>query len=140
VFASDRPPRQLDGLEEGLRSRFEGGLVVEVQPPDRTLRQKLYAHYLSEVETPERDALIAFLADRPATSVREVIGIVNRLVAAADIANMPLLLAVAKMELDGAAPVPHAPEMPAADNFFLDDEKIVWHWPDVGTRLIEETG
>ena len=138
VFASDRPPRQLDGLEERLRSRFEGGLVVEMQAPDRALREKLYAHYLNEVETPDRDALIAYLADRGATSVREVIGIVNRLIAAADIAGMPLLLSVAKTELDSTTPAPHAPEARVADGYFLDDEKIVWHLPDVAGRLIEE--
>jgi len=138
VFASDRTPRQLDGLEERLRSRFEGGLVVEVQAPDHILREKLYAHYLNDVETPERAALIAYLADRPAASVREVIGIVNRLVAAADIAGMPLLLTVAKTELENGAPTPHAPDARAADRYFLDDEKIVWHLPDLGARLIED--
>jgi len=138
VFASDRPPRQLDGLEERLRSRFEGGLVVEMQAPDRALREKLYAHYLNEVETPERDAVIAYLADRPAASVREVIGIVNRLVAAADIAGMPLLLNVAKTELDSGSPAPHAADVRAADTYFLDDEKIVWHLTDLSSRLIED--
>jgi chromosomal replication initiator protein len=138
VFASDRQPRQLDGLEERLKSRFEGGLVVEMLAPDRVLREKLYAHYLNDVETPEREALIEWLADRQVTSVREVIGIVNRLVAAADIAGMPLLLAVAKTELDPGAPAPGAPDVRAADDFFLDDEKVVWHLPDLGARLIED--
>jgi chromosomal replication initiator protein DnaA len=138
VFASDRPPQKLDGLEERLRSRFEGGLVVEILAPDHALREKLYAHYLNDVETPDRAALISYLADRPATSVREVIGLVHRLVSAADIAGMPLLLAIAKTELDSGAPAPHAPNVQAADNYFLDDEKIVWHLPDVGPRLIEE--
>src|SRR5688572_32516624 len=73
VFASDRQPRQLDGLEERLRSRFEGGLVVEMLVPDRALREKLYAHYLEQVEAPDRAALIAYLADRTVTNVREVI-------------------------------------------------------------------
>jgi chromosomal replication initiator protein len=139
VFASDRPPRQLDGLEERLRSRFEGGLVVEMQTPDRALREKLYAHYLAEVETPERQELIAFLAERPETSVREVIGIVNRLVAAADIANMPLIVAIARTELEGGA-TPGTPDLRAADDFFLNGEKIVWHLPDLSTRVMEEIG
>jgi chromosomal replication initiator protein len=138
VFASDRPPRELDGLEERLRSRFEGGLVVEMQVPDRALREKLYAHYLRDVDTPERGPLIAYLADRPAASVREVIGIVNRLIAAADIASMPLLLAVARTELDSGASTPATPDVRAADEFFLDGEKVVWHLPDLSTRLIEE--
>lgn len=137
VFASDRPPRQLDGLEDRLRSRFEGGLVVEMQPPDRTLRAKLYAHYLNEVETPDRASLVAYLADRAASSVREVIGVVNRLIAAADIAGAPLTVALAKRELDGGA-LPGAPDVRSADSFFLDPEKIVWHLPDIGSRLIED--
>jgi len=141
VFASDRQPRLLDGLEERLRSRFEGGLVVEMQVPDRALRQKLYAHYLAEVETPEREALLNYLADRPVTSVREVIGIVNRLIAAADIAAIPLLLNVARMELEPGGPVVAVRASPAGkvgDSFFLDDEKLVWHLPDLGARLIED--
>jgi len=138
VFASDRPPRQLDGLEDRLRSRFEGGLVVEMQAPDRSLREKLYAHFLNDVETPDREALVSFLADRAAASVREVIGVVNRLVAAADLAGMPLILNIAKMELDAGAAAPSAPDVRANDAFFLDGEKIVWHLPDLTTRIIED--
>ena len=137
VFASDRPPRQLDGLEDRLRSRFEGGLVVEVQPPDRVLREKLFAHYLNDVETPDRAALVGYLADRAATSVREVIGVVNRLVAAADITGAPLTVAVARKEL-GDGPLGATPDVRSADTFFLDAEKIVWHLPDIGSRLIED--
>jgi len=138
VFASDRPPAQLDGLEDRLRSRFEGGLVVEMLAPDRVLREKLYAHYLNDTDVPERDELIGWLADRQATSAREVIGIVHRLVAAADIAGMPLILAIAKTELEPGGPVSGVPEVAAADSYFLDDEKIVWHLPDLGARLIED--
>ena len=138
VFASDRQPRQLDGLEERLRSRFEGGLVVEMQAPDRALREKLYAHYLNDVETADRNALIAYLAERQVTSVREVIGIVNRVVAAADIAGAPLTAGIARQELDPGATAHGAPDVRSADSFFLDDEKLVWHLPDIGARLIEE--
>lgn len=140
VFASDRPPRMLDGLEERLRSRFEGGLVVEMLPPDRALRERLYAHYLTGVETPDRQPLVLYLGERPLNSVREVIGIVNRLKAAADVAGGPLTLAIAKAELEPSVATPPAPA-PAAvagDAFFLDPEKIVWHLPDIGERLIED--
>ena len=108
--------------------------------PDRALRLKLYAHYLQDVEAPEREPLLNYLADRPVSNVREIIGIVNRLVAAADIAAMPLILPVAKMELEGGAAPPAAPEARGngADTFFLDDEKIVWHLPDPGSLLIED--
>ena len=138
VFASDRQPRQLDGLEDRLRSRFEGGLVVEMQTPDRALREKLYAHYLNDVEMPDRDATVSYLADRQATSVREVIGIVNRVTAAAEIAGSALTLAVAKNELDPGAGTQGAPDVRSADTYFLDDEKVIWHLADLAPRLIEE--
>ena len=140
VLTSDRGPKELEGLEERLRSRFEGGLVVGIEPPDRTLREKLYARYLSLVEPPPEDGLLAYLSDRPAASVREIIGTVNRLVAAADVAGVALSVALARAELEGvgSAPAPAPANARAMDAFFLDDEKVVWDWPDVAGRAIEE--
>ena len=140
VFASDRPPKELNGLEDRLRSRFEGGLVVEMHSPDRDLRQRLYRRFLSAADPDAHDELLAYLADRPASSVREVIGTVNRLLAAADLANVELSLEVARAELEPEGAVHRAvPTVrSAADTFFLDDEKVVWDWVDVGSRLIEE--
>jgi chromosomal replication initiation ATPase DnaA len=141
VFTSDRAPRDLEGLEERLRSRFEGGLVVSIQQPDRALRERLYARFLSPLD-PRPDAeLLAYLAERPAASVREIIGTVHRLAAAADLAGVAVTLELAHAELDGAgaAPAP-APGFATAgvDPFFFDDEKVVWDWPEVGGRVIEE--
>ena len=143
VFCSDRPPRDLDGLEDRLRSRFEGGLVVEMQSPDRALREKLYARYLAATEHEPGPELLAYLAERAAASVREIIGTVNRLVAAADVAGAPLTLAVARAELDPESSASARPTTPvavraAADTFFLDDEKVVWEWTDASTRMLEE--
>jgi hypothetical protein len=72
--------------------------------------------------------------------VREIIGIVNRLIAAADVAGIPLLVNAARIELEGNAAAPSAPESAgaSANRFFLDDEKVVWHLPDFSARLIED--
>jgi chromosomal replication initiator protein len=141
VISSDRPPAELESLEDRLRSRFEGGLVAELQSPDRGLREKLYARALHDIQPPPEPGVIQWLAERPASSVREIIGTVNRLVSAADVAGVPISLALARAELGGAGtePVPAPEAMRAsADPFFLDDEKVVWDWPDVGGRVIEE--
>ena len=140
VLTSDRGPKELESLEERLRSRFEGGLVVGISQPDRTLREKLYARYLSMVEPPPEDGLLEYLSDRPATSVREIIGTVNRLVAAADVAGLTLGVELARTELEGvgSAAAPAPVNARAMDAFFLDDEKVVWDWPDVTGRTIEE--
>jgi len=114
-----------------------------MQSPDRALRERLYARYLAATEHEPGAELLSYLAERPAASVREIIGTVNRLVAAADVAGAPLTLAVARAELDPETSSAGRPATPlavraAADTFFLDDEKIVWEWTDPSTRLMEE--
>ncbi|MGH2492267.1 MAG: hypothetical protein ACRDF9_12235, partial [Candidatus Limnocylindria bacterium] len=93
---------------------------------------------LAQHTVTDRDTVLTFLADRQAASVREVIGIVHRVVAAADVAGSPLTVEIARSELLPGAPIPAVPEVRAGDSFFLDDEKLVWHLPDVGARLIED--
>ncbi len=72
--------------------------------------------------------------------MREIIGTVNRLVAAADVAGVPLGVQLARTELEGVGSVPAAAPVNARaiDPLFLDDEKVVWDWPDVAGRAIEE--
>ena len=141
VFASDLQPKSIEGLEDRLRSRFEGGLVAELGLPDRALREKLFARFLGDARLePPRD-LLAYLADRPATSVREIMGTVQRLRAGLDVTGGALTLAFGRQVLEPSGQTPiTAPAVvrEAADAFFLDDEKIVWEWPDVTGRLVEE--
>ncbi|HEY0971354.1 MAG TPA: DnaA/Hda family protein [Gemmatimonadales bacterium] len=140
VFTSDRPPRELEGLADRLRTRFEGGLVAALHPPDRALRGELYARAFAHAETTVATEVISYLADRPAASAREIQGTANRLLAAAEMAGVPLSVSFVRSELDGsvAAGAPPAHVSGVTDPFFLDDEKVVWDWPDVGGRAIEE--
>jgi chromosomal replication initiator protein len=141
VFASDVPPKSIEGLEERLRSRFEGGLVAELNAPDRTLREKLFGRFLADQRVAATPELVAYLAERSATSVRELIGTVHRLCAAAESVGGPLTLPIAKQTLEPAGATPTTPPSSvrqAADVFFLDDEKIVWEWPEAAGRLVEE--
>jgi chromosomal replication initiator protein len=140
VLVSDVPPKAIDGLEERLRSRFEGGLVAELEAPDRALREKLLARFLADAGEAD-EALLPYLAERPVSSVRELIGVVHRLQALAETRGEGLTLALARQELEPAGAAVQAPPATvrqAADVFFLDDEKIVWEWPDVAGRLVEE--
>ena len=141
VLVSDVPPKAIEGLEERLRSRFEGGLVAELEAPDRALREKLFARFLGNGTPHDDPALLAYLAERPVSSVRELIGVVHRLQAVAESTGAPVTLAAARRELEPAGAAVIAPPTTvrqAADVFFLDDEKIVWEWPDVAGRLVEE--
>jgi chromosomal replication initiator protein len=140
VFASDRPPRELSGLEDRLRSRFEGGLVVPMQSPDRALRERLYARYLHELGVEPTGEMLGYLAETPVSSVREIIGVANRIVASAEVAAVPVTIGFIRAELepDETELARAAAMRTAADSFFLDREKVIWQWPDHGSRLIEE--
>jgi chromosomal replication initiation ATPase DnaA len=141
VFTSDRAPRDLQGLEDRLRSRFEGGLLVEVKAPDKTLRERLYAKFLRENGWDD-PALVKELAADPVANVREIIGTVNRIVAAAELSGRghtkSVAIQAARTSHGGtprrAAPKPEAPK----ETLTLDPEKLILEWPDAAARLIEE--
>jgi chromosomal replication initiator protein DnaA len=140
VIVSDRPPRELTGLEDRLRSRFEGGLVVNMQTPDRALRERLYAKFLTDLGADVPPEIISYLADREASSVRAMIGTANRLVASAEVKGVPLTMRFVREELEpDVGDTPRATAMgQGVDSVFLDREKVIWWWPDVASRMIED--
>jgi len=140
VIVSDRPPRELSGLEDRLRSRFEGGLVVNMQSPDRALRERLYAKFLKDLGVEVPVDIVGYLADRESSSVRAMIGTANRLVASAEVKGVPLTMRFVRDELEpDSGDTPRVTSMEqAVDSFFLDREKVIWSWPDVSSRLIED--
>ena len=82
VISSDRPPKEIATLEERLRSRFEWGLITDIQPPDletriAILRKKVTTDRI-EVDDPE---VLTFIAGRVSTNIRELEGALTRVVA-----------------------------------------------------------
>jgi chromosomal replication initiation ATPase DnaA len=140
VFTSDRAPRDLEGLEDRLRSRFEGGLLVEMRAPDKALRERLFARFLRDNGWEEDKELVKELASEPAANVREIIGTVNRIVAAAELSGRGHTRSVVRQAVRPAAPRRPTQEMgmPGADVLPLDAEKLIVEWPDASARLIEE--
>ena len=143
ILSSDRTAAEIPDLAARLRSRFEGGLTAEIQPPDRPLREQLVARVLGQLGRPAPTELLDIVCDPPVASVRELIGVVNRLAAAADARGTPLDAALAREELGLGADAtttmaPAAAAVAAGDRTFLDRERVVWDWPDVTARLIED--
>ena len=103
VITSDRPPKTLALLEDRLRSRFEWGLIADIQPPDletrmAILQSKAEAHQLSISE-----GIIEFIAKRVQKNVRELEGSLNRVVAYSDLMNVPVTLDLASRVLQDLA-------------------------------------
>lgn len=139
VFTSDQPPRRIPDIEERLRSRFDGGLVVPIDAPDRLLRERIAARTLAQHGHNADSEVVRLIADQPVHNVRELVGAVHRLLAAAAAAGVEPTPSFARRELGPVVrPTPSRVTMRAADPTFVDREKIVWDWPDTRSRLIEE--
>ena len=138
VLASDRPPSEIGELEARLRSRFDGGLVVAIQPPDRALREALYARILVDRAAGAEPGVAALLAELPVSGAAEVESVVDRVVRSARSSGGQVTLSLVRRELNpgGAATPTSVPAI--VDKSFLDAEKIVMEWPHLDGRVIEE--
>jgi len=92
VVSSDRPPRELPLMEERLRSRFEWGLIADIQPPDLETRMAILANKADEMHVGLDDAIIELIAKRVQRNVRELEGSLNRMVAYAQLMNVDITL------------------------------------------------
>ena len=99
VFTSDVPPKDIPTLEERLRSRFEWGLIADIQPPDLETKVAILRQKASEkrVDLPHEVAL--FIAERVRSNIRELEGHLNRVTAYASLAGHPLNVDLAKEAL-----------------------------------------
>jgi chromosomal replication initiator protein len=97
VLSSDRPPHELATLESRLRSRFQWGLITDVQAPDletriAILRKKVMTEAIS-ISDPQ---VLTYIADRVTTNIRELEGSLTRVVAYASLTGRPISTEVAE--------------------------------------------
>ncbi len=90
VISSDRPPKAMVPLEERLRSRFEWGLTVDIQPPDFETRQAILRAKAEKHHIPVAPAVIEIIARRVQSNIRELEGALNRVLAYADLTGQPI--------------------------------------------------
>jgi chromosomal replication initiator protein len=97
VLSSDRKPRDIATLEERLRSRFEWGLITDIQPPDletriAILRKKVKTDDI-DVQDPQ---VLTFIAGRISTNIRELEGALTRVVAFSSLTGRPMTVELAQ--------------------------------------------
>ena len=100
VFASDRAPQALDGVDQRLLSRLSMGLVADIAPAGVDLRRKILRHHIAHIEpSPLNDDVIEFLARTISRNLRELVGALNKLIAYTQLTGQPMSLGVAESQL-----------------------------------------
>ena len=95
VLSSDRPPKAIPTLEDRLRSRFEWGLIADVQPPDLETRIAILQAKCAKLDVDVPDDVLAYLAHKVQSNIRELEGTLNRIVAHAALNQQPVTIETA---------------------------------------------
>jgi chromosomal replication initiator protein DnaA len=146
IFTAPAHPNTLQGLEERIVSRLEGGLVAEIGDPDRALRRTALERILTQQKVRAEPALLDYLADRPADSVRSLTGLVQRVADAAAAQDQPVSAGLAREILEGQPPaggrrttgLRTSGLVVSSAGGVRSREKMVWDWPSAADRLIED--
>jgi len=103
VISSDRPPKAILTLEDRLRSRFEGGLIADIQPPDLETRTAILRAKGDSQQIPIPSEVIDYVAHKVQSNIRELEGALNRIIAFAMLNHKPLTVDVAALALNDLA-------------------------------------
>ena len=112
VISSDRPPREISTLEERLRSRFEWGLITDIQPPDLETRIAILRKRVKTdgIHVPDPQVL-TFIAGRVTTNIRELEGALTRVVAFSSLTGRLMTVDLAQDVLRDVFPQGEAAEV-----------------------------
>lgn len=110
VISCDRPPKDISPLENRLRSRFEWGLITDIQPPDLETKIAILQKKAQFESVKVPDDVLEFIASRIQSNIRELEGALNRVVAFSSLTSRPISLSTAEEVLQ---------------NIFSQEDKII---------------
>jgi chromosomal replication initiator protein len=113
VISSDRPPKQLTTLEDRLRSRFEWGLITDIQPPELETRIAILRKKAVQDKLTAPDDVLEYIASKISTNIRELEGALIRVTAFASLNRQPVDIGLAEIVLKDLIPDESAPEITA---------------------------
>ena len=99
IMSSDRPPKSMITLEERLRSRFEWGLIADIQPPDYETRLAILRSKADRAGYHMQSEILELIARRVQSNIRELEGALTRIAAFADLSGMPMTVQLAETVL-----------------------------------------
>ena len=104
VLCSDRPPKSFVTLEERLRSRFEWGLIADIQPPDLETRMAILRAKAEKGGRKVSIDILELISKRFQSNIRELEGALNRVIAFADLSGLPINLSLVNSALTDLLP------------------------------------
>lgn len=99
IISSDRPPKEIKTLEDRLRSRFEGGLIADIQPPDFETRIAILKKKAENENLEIDNEVLAYIAKNIISNIRELEGALTRVVAYAKLTKTPITKSLAENAL-----------------------------------------
>lgn len=96
IISSDKPPKEMETLEERFRSRFEWGLIADIQPPDYETRMAILRKNAEMYDKEIDDEIIQYIATNIKSNIRELEGALNKVMASARLNKQELNLALAE--------------------------------------------
>jgi chromosomal replication initiator protein len=131
VLSSDRPPKEIPSLEDRLRSRFEWGLMADIQAPDFETRVAILLKKMQKEEMEMPGEVLEYIAQNITANIRELEGGLNRLLAYASLSNLEIDLPMAQSVLKDIIPLTPTPlsvpdiQQEVANYFRLSIEDMV---------------
>lgn len=113
VISSDRPPKQLTTLEDRLRSRFEWGLITDIQPPELETRIAILRKKAAQDKLSAPDDVLEYIASKISTNIRELEGALIRVTAFASLNRQAVDMGLTEIVLRDLIPDESAPEITA---------------------------
>ena len=109
ILTSDRPPKDIQTLEDRLKTRFEWGLLADIQPPDIELRAAIIRKKAEQISLEIPDEVLSFIAENLCSNIRQIEGVIKKLKAVSFLQYKPVSMDMAKSciteFLGGAEPV-----------------------------------
>ena len=102
IVSADRAPMKLDRIQDRIKSRLAGGLVVDIEVPDQQLKVNIINKKIQEIQSQFKeninidDEVIAYIASESKTNIRELIGVLNRVIAFSRVHNKNLTISDCK--------------------------------------------
>ena len=100
VITSDRPPLEMALLDDRLRTRFEGGLMADIQPPDLETRMAITRNKASQLGLMLSDEAVAYIAENITANIRQIEGVIKKLTAFKEILNKVITIEDVKIAIE----------------------------------------